>query len=176
MTCPPCELIKEQDKHIIYEDNLAVVMLAPDPAVKGHLVVLPRQHFQVMSQVPDDVISYLFLIANKVSTLIFETLGCQGTNITVNNRVAAGQEWAHFMINVIPRKENDNIDFNFKRSKADQNELEEIMKRIKEETNYIGLEDKSQQKPEVIEEQGTQEIDVNKSEDDYKLKQLRHIP
>lgn len=173
MSCPYCEQIKKQDKNIIYEDNLAVVMLAPEPAAKGHLLVLPKQHFQIMEQIPEDLIGYLFLIANKASTLIFESLGMQGTNITVNNGVAANQEWAHFAINVVPRKENDGIDFNFQRSQADQTELDDVVKKLKDETDFIGK-DKAQDKTEVIKKEKSKEI--NAEDKDYRLKQLRHVP
>ena len=174
MTCPYCELIEKEDKNIIYEDNLAVVMLAKEPAVKGHLIVIPRQHFQIMEQIPDDLIGYLFLVANKVSSLVFETLGVQGTNITVNNGVASGQNWAHFSINVIPRKENDGINFDFKRSQADQTALDDIVKKLKSETDFIGKEDKGDQKPETIKKEKSNQLDADK--EDYRLKQLRHIP
>ncbi len=172
MSCPYCELIEKEDKNIIYEDNKAVIILAPEPAAKGHLLVIPRQHFQIMEQIPDELISYLFFIANKASTLIFESLGMQGTNITVNNGVAAGQEWAHFAINVIPRKENDKIDFNFKRSQADQTELDDVVKKLKDETDFINQ--KKADKPEIIEKKESDQIPAEK--DDYRLKQLRHIP
>lgn len=173
MSCPYCELIKKGDKNIIYEDNLTLVMLAPEPAAKGHLLVLPRQHFQIIEQIPDDLVSHMFLIANKASSLIFDILKLQGTNITVNNGVSAGQEWAHFAINVIPRKENDGIDFNFKRSQANQEDLDEIAKKLKEEADFIGKE-KKDEKPETIAEKKS---DTLKSEgDDYRIKQIYHIP
>ncbi len=173
MSCPYCEKIKQRDANIIYEDNLAIIMLAPEPAAKGHLLVIPREHFQIMEQIPDDLIGYLFFVANKASTLIFESLGMQGTNITVNNGVAAGQEWAHFTINVIPRKENDGIDFNFQRSQANQAELDDIVKRLKDETDFIGKET-TEKTPEIIEEEKTDSLEAD--EEDYRLKQVRHVP
>ncbi len=173
MGCPYCEQIEKQDKNIIYEDNLAVVMLAPEPAAKGHLIIMPRQHHIIIEQIPDNIVSHLFLIANKASSLVFETLGTKGTNITVNNGVAAGQEWPHFAINVIPRNENDNIDFNFNRSKSDPNELEDIAKRLKEETDFIN-QDKAEEKTETIEETKSDQLQAD--EEDYRLKQVRHIP
>jgi diadenosine tetraphosphate (Ap4A) HIT family hydrolase len=53
----------------------------------------------------------LFAVANDISVRLFEKMNISGTNIIVNNGVAAGQTVPHFMLNIIPRKENDGLDF-----------------------------------------------------------------
>ena len=46
-----------------------------------------------------------------ISNAVLRSLGVQGTNIIVQNGIAAGQKAQHFMVHVIPRKERDGIKF-----------------------------------------------------------------
>ncbi len=106
MGCDICELIKGK-KGLLYEDEQMAILLAPKPAVPGHIILAPKTHAAILEQVPDFVIGKMFDKANKVSIAVFETLGAEGTNIIANNGIAAGQTTNHFLLNVIPRREND---------------------------------------------------------------------
>src|SRR3989338_4502601 len=51
----------------IYEDELAVAIVDINPASKGHLLLLPKEHYMIMPQVPDGLLAHLFLLAKKLS-------------------------------------------------------------------------------------------------------------
>ncbi|MBT4936025.1 HIT domain-containing protein [Candidatus Woesearchaeota archaeon] len=93
----------------IYEDEKCIAVLDVNPAAKGHVIVIPKEHYAIMPQIPDTEISHLFLIAQKMSQVILKSLKSAGTSIFVANGLAAGQRAQHFMIHVIPRRDGDKI-------------------------------------------------------------------
>jgi histidine triad (HIT) family protein len=171
MTCLICEMI-DGDKHIIYQDKLAVAILVPNPAVEGHIMVAPREHYAIVEQVPDEVMSHLFIVANRVSSAVFELLGAQGSNITVNNGIPAGQELPHLVLNILPRKENDALNFKWAPKQISQQDMQVIAAKVKDKCDYIGHE-APKEKPMKIDEK--KEIKAD-SDEDYTIKQLERIP
>ena len=67
-------------------------------------------------------------------------MGAQGTNIFVSNGVSAGQSVAHFTVNVIPRKEGDNVNLEWKPIQLSEEEMSTAELKIKEVTKDMGAE------------------------------------
>lgn len=80
-----------------------------NPAAKGHVLLLPKEHYAIMPQIPDKEICHLFLVSKYLSQVLLKTLKVSGTNIFVANGAIAGQRAQHFMLHLIPRKEGDKI-------------------------------------------------------------------
>ncbi len=157
----------------IYEDDKVVAMLSDKPASLGHIIIFPKKHYPIIENVPDYEVAHIFQIANKISTIAFESLKMQGTNVIVNNGVAAGQEKAHFCIHIIPRRENDKLDFDWQPKQLDVEEMSTIELKLKEETENIGEFEEEEKKP--------IEIDAEKDEilldpNNYLIKQVDRIP
>ena len=93
----------------IYEDDIVYATLDINPANPGHILLLPKEHYSIMPQIPPNVISHIFMVAKALSNAALRSLRCQGTNIFVANGVAAGQKAPHFMIHIIPRKQGDGL-------------------------------------------------------------------
>ena len=109
-SCIVCQIVGGRiPSKRVYEDDLAMAVLDVNGSNPGHCFVIPKNHYPIVEQVPDKEVGRLFQVSNKISTAIFESLGVQGTNIFVANGIPAGQTVAHFTINVIPRRENDEI-------------------------------------------------------------------
>ncbi len=170
MSCFICDMV-DAEKFIIYQDKLVIAMLAPQPAAEGHIIVATRNHLPIFENVPDDALSHLFIVANRISTSIFELLKARGTNITVNNGIPAGQDIPHFHINIIPRRENDPLDFKWQPLQMTHEEMEQIAAKIKDRCDYIGHE-APKPKPVVLD---TKEVKPE-SEEDYRIKQLDRMP
>jgi histidine triad (HIT) family protein len=111
--------------------------------------VVPKQHFPIFEQVPDKIVSKLFNISNKISTALFETLNIQGTNIFVTNGVSAGQSVAHFVINIIPRKEKDGINLQWTPRQLSEEEMSTVEIAVKDAAKNVGIqtEKKEEKKP-----------------------------
>lgn len=170
MSCRICDMM-DAEKFVIYQDKFAIALLAPQPAAEGHIIVATRNHAPILESVPDEVLSHLFIIANRISTSVFELLKARGTNITVNNGIPAGQEIPHFHINIIPRRENDPLDFKWQPLQMTHEEMEQIAAKVKDKCDYIGHE-APKPTPVVLD---NKEIKPE-SEEDYRMKQLERMP
>jgi len=108
--CIFCQIISGKiPSKKIYEDDKVLAILDINPAAKGHILLLPKEHYAIMPQIPEKEIGNMFVIAKRMSKLILKVLKVSGTNIFVANGLAAGQKVQHFMIHIIPRKEGDGI-------------------------------------------------------------------
>ena len=170
--CRFCELI-EKKLGVVYEDEKTIAMLHPTPCAPGHIVIMPRKHYPIMEQVPDYVVGDLFTKANKISIALFEGLGAEGTNIFVQNGAAAGQKHNHFIVHIIPRKQNDGLPLTWRPKQLSEEEMSTIELKVKEEAKSVGVFEKEKEKP--IEEEKPAELKPGK-EEDYRLKHLERIP
>ncbi len=93
----------------VYEDDICFAILDINPATKGHLLLIPKEHYSIMPQLPEETLRHLFLTAKTLSQLLLKAMRVSGTNVFIANGLAAGQRAQHFMIHIIPRKEGDGI-------------------------------------------------------------------
>jgi len=123
--CIFCQIIsgKIQSKRV-YEDDEALVILDINPANPGHMLIMPKEHYAIMPQIPEETIAHLFTVVKTLSNTALRSLGVQGSNVIVANGVAAGQKAQHFMIHLIPRKEEDGLEFTMPQKDHSENELE----------------------------------------------------
>ena len=80
------------------------VILDLGPASKGHALVLPKEHYRDITELPEKAAGEAFSLAGKVGKAMKQGLGAAGFNIVQNNGTA-GQTVFHFHIHVIPRYE-----------------------------------------------------------------------
>jgi histidine triad (HIT) family protein len=130
MACPICD--KEYAKNILYENDKISVYMAINPAIPGHLQIFPKQHYAILEEVPNELLSYMSSATNKLSMLLFELLKVHGTNIIIQNGVPAGQTIPHFSINIIPRRTDDNMKLEWDMKQATPESLESIHRLISE--------------------------------------------
>lgn len=176
MKCDYCEIAKKKLKsEIVYEDNQIIAVVKDLAAIPGQICVFPKEHYTIIEFVPNDVINHLFRVVNKVSVALFETLGIQGTNIIVQNGTAAGQKVPHFCVEVIPRKENDGLNLDWKAKQFMEDEMDTAYLLLKEEGEQlvVALEEK---KEIVIKDKKTEVVLEKEGEDNYLLKQLKRVP
>jgi len=125
--CIFCQIIagKVQSKKI-YEDDKVIALLDINPANPGHILLLTKEHYSIMPQIPDDEVAYVFMTAKSLSNSMLRGIDAQGTNIIVANGIAAGQRAQHFIVHIIPRKENDGVNFVLPQKAMEQGEIESI--------------------------------------------------
>ena len=129
--CIFCQIIEGKvQSRKVYEDDSAIAILDVNPANPGHMLIMPKEHYSIMPQMPDEETGHIFAVAKALSNAALRSLEVQGSNIIVANGVAAGQRAQHFMIHLIPRKENDNLDFQMPQKTIDDSELKKIRKML----------------------------------------------
>jgi len=170
--CEICEIIKSK-KGKVYEDDKVFAFLAQNPASTGHVIITSKEHHPILEQIPDFVVGDLFTKANKISMAAFETIGAEGTNLIMQNGVAAGQKHNHAILHIIPRRENDGLNLTWKPRQLEEEEMSTIELKVKKETEGVGAFEQEEEKP--VEVKGPEKIETG-PEEDYLLKQLERLP
>tara|TARA_Y100000310_G_scaffold50496_1_gene46495 strand:- start:1386 stop:2114 length:729 start_codon:yes stop_codon:yes gene_type:complete len=131
--CIFCQIVsgKVQSKKV-YEDDDVIAILDVNPANPGHILIMPKEHYSIMPQIPYEDIEHIFMVTKALSNASLRALEVQGSNIIVANGVAAGQRAQHFMVHLIPRKENDNIQFRVPQKTIPEQELQKVRKALSE--------------------------------------------
>ncbi len=125
--CIFCQIIAGKvHSRKIYEDDTSLVILDVNPANPGHMLIMPKEHYSIMPQIPDSQLSHIFSVAKALSNAALRALETQGSNIIVANGVAAGQKAQHFMAHLIPRMGNDGIKFELPQKTLAEDELKKI--------------------------------------------------
>jgi histidine triad (HIT) family protein len=131
--CPLCAIASGKVASAkVYEDEFVVCVLDIFPATKGHLIVVPKTHVSISTQMDAKLSSHVFEVANRMSGLIFEVMNAKGTNIVVANGAIAGQKSAHLVVHVIPRYEDDGVNVSWKGDKIKEEDLKEVFTKIAE--------------------------------------------
>ncbi len=112
----------------IYEDDKFRVILDNGPATRGHALILPKEHYANIYEIPEDVAADAMVLAKKMAVMMTKKLGAEGFNLVQNNGATAGQTVLHFHLHLIPRYENDGQNILWKPTQPSDAELDETLK------------------------------------------------
>lgn len=116
----------------LFEDEKYRVILDLGPAAKGHALILPKNHYANLFELPEEDAKEVICLAKKMATKMTEKLHCDGFNLVQNNGEAAGQTVFHFHMHLIPRYLTDGQKIGWEPGNPTQEELEETRKTIVE--------------------------------------------
>jgi len=94
--CVFCRIVAgEVPAHWVYEDPVTVAFLDARPVFKGHVLVVPRQHYETLGDLPPAGVGPLFEPVRQLSVAVPAALGAQGTFVALNNVVSQSvpQRW-----------------------------------------------------------------------------------
>ena len=91
----------------LYEDEKFRVILDLGPATRGHALVIPKEHYADLYEIPEETAGEAMKVAKKMAAVMTEKLKADGFNIVQNNGEVSGQSVFHFHIHLIPRYEGD---------------------------------------------------------------------
>ncbi len=156
--CIFCHIVsgKVQSKKI-YDDKVCIGILDINPANPGHVLLLPKEHYSIMPQIDEEDLGHLFIASKKISQSALKAFEASGTNIFVANGIAAGQKAQHFMIHIIPRRENDNLTcFDLPKKQMNKDDYLTIQRKIVNAVNQkfdmnqdLLIEEQMDKKPEI---------------------------
>lgn len=95
---------REIPASIVYEDDRCMAFLDIQPVHKGHLLLIPKEHYVWMQDVPDELLSYLFVTTKKIMTALKTAVIADYVQVSV-----VGKDVPHFHIHMIPRTLDDGI-------------------------------------------------------------------
>jgi len=128
--CIFCDIISGQlPSYKVYEDDKIVSFLSINPVNPGHTLVITKNHYANLSEIPEEELAELIIIVKKVAAKLIAKLNFTDYTISENNGASAGQSVPHFHFHIIPRFENDKLS-DWKHKEYLPGEAEEIIKKI----------------------------------------------
>lgn len=114
------------NSNTIYEDDLVRVFMDANPVSVGHLLIVPKKHYENILDMPNELLMHEQVVARDMLKLLKDKLNIDGLTLTQNNLY--GQEVKHYHLHLIPRYVNDNIEFQHKDNKSTIDETFENLK------------------------------------------------
>ena len=131
MNCIFCEIVQgKKDGYFIYEDENYVAFLDKYPIDTGHSLVMPREHFEKITDMTAEKVGELFSKIPKIAKAIIEATKADAFSVAQNNGRAAKQIVPHVHIHIIPRYESRETIWT-RREIAKENELKILAERIR---------------------------------------------
>ena len=131
--CVFCDIAAgEVSAEIVLVDETAVAFLDRRPLFKGHVLVIPREHYETLADLPAALVGPLFTRVQRISAALPLALGAQGSFVALNNVVS--QSVPHVHVHVVPRTRGDGLrGFFWPRQKyADDAEAAAYARRIRD--------------------------------------------
>ena len=130
MNCIFCKIISgEFPSHKVYEDDDILAFLDITPVNPGHTLVVPKQHYCDLLNLPEDLACKIVSVIKKITPAILAGVGTDNFNLGLNNGKKAGQAVDHFHWHIMPRFEDDGYElWHGREYKA--GEAEEVLEKI----------------------------------------------
>ena len=92
---------------VVYEDETTFAFLDANPLAPGHTLVIPKDEYERLNDVPDDVAADLYATIHQLVPAVEAAVDAEATTVAFNNGEAAGQEVPHVHCHIVPRWTDD---------------------------------------------------------------------
>jgi histidine triad (HIT) family protein len=128
--CVFCKIVNNEIPYYkVYEDDKTLAFLDISPINHGHTLVISKNHYANLNEIPADELANLIVVVKKVSSLLSTKLNFSDYTISENNGIFSGQSVFHIHFHVIPRYEDDNLTA-WEHKEYAPGEAEEIIKKL----------------------------------------------
>ncbi len=108
MSCIFCEIVAGRiPGQTVLDDDVCLAFLDNRPLFPGHCLLMPKQHVEVLSDLPADQVGPLFQNAQLLARAVEKGLGAEGSFVAINNRIS--QSVPHLHVHVVPRRKKDGL-------------------------------------------------------------------
>jgi histidine triad (HIT) family protein len=106
--CVFCQIVSgKRPAHVVLESEHALGFLDARPVFPGHSLLVPRDHYETLGDLPAPLVSELFVDAQRLARAVEEGMEAHGTFVAMNNRVS--QSVPHVHVHVVPRRRKDGL-------------------------------------------------------------------
>lgn len=129
--CAFCKIAHHDDGFRVLEDEHTIAFLDHRPLFPGHCLLIPRNHFETIQDLPDSLLAPLFANVRMLSAAVELGMHAEGTFIATNNRVS--QSVPHFHVHIVPRTKGDGLKGFFwpRRKYKSPDEIDEVLRALR---------------------------------------------
>lgn len=130
--CIFCKIIGGEILSVkLYEDEDFVIVLDVGPASLGHALILPKEHYANVFEMPEELLAKCVSLAKVWGEKLVKALNADGLNLVQNNGTAAGQTVFHYHLHMIPRYDGDTVGELWTPGKLTDEMKQEILEKVK---------------------------------------------
>lgn len=108
MPCLFCAIVAgTEPAHVVAETDGTLAFLDVRPLFPGHTLLIPKQHVEVLADLPPSLVAPYFAQAQRLSAAMETAFGAAGSFLGINNRVS--QSVPHLHTHVVPRNRKDGL-------------------------------------------------------------------
>jgi histidine triad (HIT) family protein len=130
--CIFCQIIRgEARAYEVLEDQVSLAFLDRRPLFPGHCLLVPKEHYATLIDLPAGLIGPLFSRAQLLARAMEQGLQAEGSFVAINNRVS--QSVPHLHIHVVPRRKKDGLKGFFwpRQSYESEAAMQEVQQRLR---------------------------------------------
>lgn len=106
--CLFCRIVAgEVPAVVVFEDQNTKAFLDHRPIFPGHTLLVPREHWETLGDLPVSQVGPFFKNAQLLSRVVQSAMEAEGTFVALNNRVS--QSVPHLHVHVVPRRRKDGL-------------------------------------------------------------------
>ena len=131
MGCIFCDILAGRiPGHMLYSDQDHVAFLDKYPIDLGHCLIIPRTHYERITDMRSDAVGRLFSLVPRIASTIMVVTGADAFSVGQNNGRAANQIVPHVHVHIIPRYNKRGAVWT-KRSILDDADLAKLAEKIR---------------------------------------------
>jgi len=106
--CKFCQIARHAlPSYSVFEDSISLAFLDNRPLFAGHVLLIPRQHFETLADLPADLSGGFFRNVQLLAQAVEHGMQAEGTFVAINNRVS--QSVPHLHVHIVPRRKKDGL-------------------------------------------------------------------
>jgi len=103
-----CGIVSEEvNAPIVFQNDISLAFLDHRPLFPGHCLLVPREHFETLSDLPQELIGPFFENVQLLTRAVELALEAEGSFVAMNNRVS--QSVPHLHVHIVPRRKKDGL-------------------------------------------------------------------
>ena len=131
--CIFCKIVAgEVPKFEVFEDESTLAFMDINPTSEGHVLVIPKAHWQDIYSMPDEQLGCVMATTRRVATAVQKTFQPDGISLHQSNGKGAAQSVLHFHFHVVPRWQGDGLKMNWELIPGDLDSIGAAAARIRE--------------------------------------------
>ena len=106
--CKFCQIASHAlPSYAVFEDSISLAFLDNRPLFPGHVLLIPKQHFETLTDFPPDLSGGFFRNVQLLAKAVEQGMGAEGTFVAINNKVS--QSVPHLHVHIVPRRKKDGL-------------------------------------------------------------------
>src|ERR671933_544013 len=107
-SCTLCKIVRgEATSYMVFEDDVSLAFLDHRPLLRGHCLLVPKAHYEMLGNLPAVLIAPFFMAVQLVARAVERGMEADGSFIAINNRIS--QSVPHLHAHVVPRRKKDGL-------------------------------------------------------------------